>query len=85
MSDKNADFTLTAKAALARGQGETCPACGLVGEYGSDEAVDDVKWQDATCPNGHAWREIWSFTHIVMLDPETNDEIGDVFPVISKV
>jgi hypothetical protein len=78
----HASVALTPEQALAHGTSSTCPVC-LTDEvdYELDQSQDDQKWQDASCKNGHAWREIWTNTHIVAVDAQ-GEELGEVLPVI---
>lgn len=71
---------ITPDEGLAHGTGSDCPKCGAPGEYEKTEFGDDESWQDASCENGHAWREISRFVAIVALDPDTLAEVGAPVP-----
>ena len=67
---------ITAAEAAAHDRSSRCPKCGEWGDYEGSEFGDDAVWQDADCPNGHAWREISTLTHIVAITEKNGEEIG---------
>lgn len=54
---------------------DSCPKCGLPGEYETSEFQDFFIEQKAECQNGHRWVELAQVTHYAMLD-ENDEQVG---------